>query len=556
VTSSQLALKIGDLLITPLPTGPTVIVGPNGSGKTRATRTTAVGTVSPYEAEVTQSVDAFQIDRRYRIEFLNASRWASVGSLDPLSSQNAKYQYQSQRETSKSEYKHPTNDAHPAVHKFAADQVAAHDRYVQDLKRLPPNSPYPPPPTTELDKLQQIWAQILPGRTIEVKDWAALVTSHNGEKESSFHPEDLSDGERMVLSVIAVVLASDSEVLVIDEPELHLHTHLARRLWDILEDLRPEMHFIYITHDVPFAVSRRNPTFVLARPGQSLELAEVDRTLPNEFLTEIVGAATFAFHASRVVFVEGNLSSIDFKFYRAWFDDDKTEVRPVSSCANVIECVRGVNKSQLALGLTAIGLVDFDYNPDPFQPAGVEVLPFHELESVMLHPMVVKVVARTHNLRYDQTRYESRLRRLVSEAEIQRTIVERWRVAIRQDFSRRVNNVGSHPDATLDAVQSAATTLFSPGDSSALRPNDLLAEEERRVRSAIGGAIEGILKYVPGKLLKPALRDELQLEFSTYVDKLCELLNDKPRASGDDDHAAAELEQVISAWLPDRRTSQ
>ena len=45
-------------------------------------------------------------------------------------------------------------------------------------------------------------------------------------------------------------------MIVIDEPELHLHRSLMDKLWNKLEELSLDKTLVYITHDLDFAASR------------------------------------------------------------------------------------------------------------------------------------------------------------------------------------------------------------------------------------------------------------------------------------------------------------
>ena len=68
----------------------------------------------------------------------------------------------------------------------------------------------------------------------------------------------MSDGERGIFYLVArVMLAAPGSTIVVDEPELHIHRSLRNRLWDQLEQARGDCAFIYFTHDVDFASSRR-----------------------------------------------------------------------------------------------------------------------------------------------------------------------------------------------------------------------------------------------------------------------------------------------------------
>ena len=112
----------------------------------------------------------------------------------------------------------------------------------------------------------------------------------------------MSDGEKAALYLAGRVFSSDPGVLVVDEPETHLHALLAVRLWNALEDARPDIRFVYVTHDLTFALSRHKARFVLASPTEGLRTLDVSAELPDDVAEALLGSASLSFYASRVVF--------------------------------------------------------------------------------------------------------------------------------------------------------------------------------------------------------------------------------------------------------------
>lgn len=56
------------------------------------------------------------------------------------------------------------------------------------------------------------------------------------------------------------LISPENTVIVIDEPEIHLHKSIMYKLWDKIEEFCPTKTFIYITHDLDFAASRKEAT--------------------------------------------------------------------------------------------------------------------------------------------------------------------------------------------------------------------------------------------------------------------------------------------------------
>ena len=67
-------------------------------------------------------------------------------------------------------------------------------------------------------------------------------------KDELYKAGAMSDGERVCLYLIAQCLITpDNYIIVIDEPEIHLHTSIMKRLWDDIERCSPNKTFVYIT---------------------------------------------------------------------------------------------------------------------------------------------------------------------------------------------------------------------------------------------------------------------------------------------------------------------
>ena len=100
---------------------------------------------------------------------------------------------------------------------------------------------------------------------------------------------------------------------------MHFHSRLAIRFWSEMESLRPDVKFVYITHDLPFALSRNNARFVMVMPDQAPQLVDISNPLPRELVEVILAAASFSIYAKRIVFCEGDEEkSLDWKLYSAW----------------------------------------------------------------------------------------------------------------------------------------------------------------------------------------------------------------------------------------------
>ena len=84
----------------------------------------------------------------------------------------------------------------------------------------------------------------------------------------------MSDGERAIFYLIGQTLLADENILlIIDEPELHVHRSIMSKLWDELEAIRADCALVFITHDLEFAASRAAQKFVIHRTARRKEMS-------------------------------------------------------------------------------------------------------------------------------------------------------------------------------------------------------------------------------------------------------------------------------------------
>lgn len=205
-----------------------------------------------------------------------------------------------------------------------------------------------------LDEIIKIWNSLIEHRRLEC-DENNLLQLHLDD--SSYEAYSMSDGERVIIYHAArVLLAPKNSLVIVDEPEIHLHKSIANKLWDHLEKRRQDCIFIYFTHDLDFAISR------VAQKGWikdfnypnhwNIELIQ-DDAIPEELLLKLIGSR------KKILFCEGNdKNSIDRKVFEILFSD--YTIQPVESCKKVIEYTRAFNKLK-NVAVQAYGLIDRDF---------------------------------------------------------------------------------------------------------------------------------------------------------------------------------------------------
>ncbi len=215
------------------------------------------------------------------------------------------------------------------------------------------------PPVTKIDIIQRIWEQMFPhNRLIRKSGFIELEsTEHNS---ISYKPERMSDSEKLVFYLIAAVLyAPENSLLVIEEPETLLHDSIKNLLWDKIEELRPDCSYIYLTHDIDFALSRRTGKRLWIRSYDAdmqiwdYELIENNRSLPEELYMEVLGSR------KPILFIEGTeTTSIDNRLYSLVFPDYM--IKSMGGCQKVIETTKAFGQLKDFHNLESMGIVDRD----------------------------------------------------------------------------------------------------------------------------------------------------------------------------------------------------
>lgn len=253
-----------------------------------------------------------------------------------------------------------------------------------------------PKPTTKLDRVQSIWETVLPHRKL-LKTAGVIETYPTGQIASKYNASEMSDGERVIFYLIGeVVCAQQNAIIIIDEPEMHIHKSLIKTLFDLIENERPDCSFIYLTHDIDFAFTRQNAVKIWAKTyeGQNVwdyEILDESMPIPEQLYLEVLGSR------KPVIFLEGESSSIDYELYEQVYSD--YTLKPLGSCEKVMHCVKSFNEQNTFHHIASYGIIDRDRRLDAEIPKlnakGIWVLDVAEAENLLLLEDIVKAIT-TH----------------------------------------------------------------------------------------------------------------------------------------------------------------
>lgn len=515
-------------------TSPVVVIGPNGSGKSRKVREL----ISPAPIEV-----------------INALRNTRVAPQIPaMSTDDARNNFNNQRNQARGAHWELSSEFDSMLSQLLAQDALSAKDFVRAFRANPGQAGMPK--DTPLSRVEAIWGQVYPGRELLWNDWKPTVSSSTSGTVVQYSGNQMSDGEKAALFLAGRVFSAEPGILVVDEPETHLHSLLAVRLWNLLEAARPDIRFVYVTHDLTFALSRFDARYIIANPTGGLKAIDVATDLPKDVAEAILGSASLSFYASRIVFTEGEHGSMDDKLYSAWFNGRDTVVRPVGSCHTVLRCCEALEKSGISLGLSALGIIDGDFHPVAFhdsQPAYVHSLKMHEVESLYSLPDLVQAVAvHLGKTEWKASDYRDKLAASITVPQRHAIIISRWKAKIEPSLLGVISGAGKRNE-DIDALVARIPDIFDYTKWS-FSPQSILEEEKKAVESVLpDGASVDILHIAPGKPLIAVAAISVGMRVNDYADLVTKSL----AVSNDDTDALSSLGKKIEAalkdWMPPRR---
>jgi len=214
----------------------------------------------------------------------------------------------------------------------------------------------------------------------------------------------LSDGERNALLIAANVLtAKASTLILVDEPERHLHRSIISPLLTQLFKKRKDCAFIISTHDVLLPLDNPSARTLLIRgcsyngndvAAWDADLVPSDAEIDEALKADILGSR------KKILFVEGTGTgrSLDQPFYSLVFPE--VSVIAKSSCRDVEHAVTGVRSAANLHWLRSFGIVDSDGRQtadiEQLKQQGIYAVPAYSVEALYYHPEIQQRVTKRH----------------------------------------------------------------------------------------------------------------------------------------------------------------
>jgi ABC-type cobalamin/Fe3+-siderophores transport system ATPase subunit len=232
---------------------------------------------------------------------------------------------------------------------------------------------------------------------VSVKENDEIIAIRNGSQPYSI--AKLSDGERNAIIIAANVLTvSSGTLLLIDEPERHLHRSIVSPLLSLLLKERPDCSFVVSTHEPLLPVDNPDSKILLTRAcvyeGDVVKSYDID-FLDNISMIDDDLKRTILGERRKIVFVEGVEHSLDKPLYSLLFPNASIVAK--ASCGDVESAVVGIKGTAELHWIKAFGLVDNDSSGSErildLQTKGIISLNVYSVESIYYHPEVQKLAA-------------------------------------------------------------------------------------------------------------------------------------------------------------------
>ncbi|MES2677207.1 MAG: AAA family ATPase [Pseudomonadota bacterium] len=228
-------------------------------------------------------------------------------------------------------------------------KVASHQGIVADeaakgelhSKEIIKKHPHP------LTKYKEIFSQLLPGKELQdINPTQPKSFQYKNSDDQVLDFERLSSGEQEVVKIIFDIVRKDIKhsVVIVDEPELHLHPTLAFRLVETLKSIGGHTNqFILLTHSADLISTYYSTGDVYfidsiqTGSNQAHKLSDLNHS--HKDLVQAIGDNVGLISVGKkIIFAEGENSSIDRLTYHSISQKilPEAKITPIGSVQNIV----------------------------------------------------------------------------------------------------------------------------------------------------------------------------------------------------------------------------
>ena len=296
------------------------------------------------------------------------------------------------------------------------------DKSEAALKPLDPLAPY-----------NDLLGRLFPGYSFVDKSADKLVLQVRLPTGNVVPFQDLSSGEKEVFFILSFFIRHDiaDSVIVIDEPDLHLHPELARRLVDLMRTIKPRNQIWCATHSAELIdEAGRERTFFLRTSEdrqQCICRPATEEGSETEILRDLFGYSGYVGISKKVVFTEGKAASADRKTFSQVLPNLSEQIRiiPVGGHQNLYR----INRAVLSLLESNFAKCQFflirdrDYSSEAalakyrqLAPGRLFVLSRYHIENYLLDDeLIASVLDRVYQRHLEPTAVQDDCRRIARE---------------------------------------------------------------------------------------------------------------------------------------------
>lgn len=314
---------------------------------------------------------------------------------------------------------------------------------------------------------------------------------------------ELSSGEKEVVVLTFDILTQNPDdcLILIDEPEVHLHPELTFRLIKVLKSIGERNQYFLFTHSPDIIGNSLDTGVHFVRPKVRVksgnQVVRVDesniealKSIPN--IRETIGMVSVG---KKLLFVEGNGSSIDRNVFATLAKASKIDVAiiPSDSCTNINNMTlmcdtleKGLFGVELFMIRDRDGLVAEQINTFNTKSKGrLFFLPFYHIENAFLNPKAIEVVAKKILLTSAPTakQIEEKMIELARQ-QLNHTVS----LYVKSEIYFQAGNFDISPKITIDQ----ATTIASMKTAMNIRKDQLISDYNNNFNEQM---IEARLNY-------------------------------------------------------------